>query len=86
MIKSGEICIGDLKLTTRPGAAPRNNQVGISSLIFPAGNVMFRRKSVCDEHDVSYLFDQGAVSSKHLGHFLSCVCCISSIGNTDGHT
>ena len=25
---------------------------------------MFRRKSICDGHDASYLFDQGAVSSK----------------------
>ena len=50
-------------------AAPRNYQVDISSLIFPAGNVMFRSKSICDGHDASYLFDQGAVSSKHIWHF-----------------
>ena len=30
---------------------------------------MFRRNSICDGHDASYLFDQGAVSFKHLGHF-----------------
>ena len=47
---------------------------------------MFRSKSICDGHDSSHLFDQGAVSSKHLGHFLFCVCCICSIGHTDGHT
>ena len=31
---------------------------------------MFRRKSFCDGHDASYLFDQGAVSSKHLAQAL----------------
>ena len=47
---------------------------------------MFRRKSICDGHDAFHLFDRGAVSSKHLGHVLSCVCCICSIGHTDEHT
>ena len=47
---------------------------------------MFRRKSICDGHDAYHLFDRGAVSSKHLGHFLSCVCCKCSFGQTDGHT
>ena len=31
---------------------------------------MFRRKSICDGYDASYLFDQGAVSSKHLGAYV----------------
>ena len=55
LIKSAEICIEGLKLTTRPGATPRNYKVDVSSLIFPAGNVMLRRKSICDGHDASYI-------------------------------
>ena len=31
---------------------------------------MFRRNSICDGHDASYLSDQGAVSSKHLGAYV----------------
>ena len=53
---------------------------------------MFRRKSICDGHDASYIFDRGAVSSKHFGHFLSCLCCMQYLAyrwtciNTDGVT
>ena len=53
---------------------------------------MFRRKSICDGHDASYIFDRGAVSSKHFGHFLSCLYCMQYLAyrwtciNTDGVT
>ena len=50
MIKSGKICIGDLKLTTRPGGGALELPGRYFFLIFPGGtcNVMFRRKSICD--------------------------------------